>query len=326
MEAYQNLSQAPISADGFEIVKIFDHSKGSNKVGGSVITLEKILYDTFLKTYYLKTIDYSAGLESMNPHIYWKLDEYGEIIDSLSIVDSGLFNTGIFFNEDHYIDWFVTGDPTPKKYLKVINDSLLSLGQIKQQIDQAIKIDLAIDYSDDANTKIKLLLYDGKDWSVLKSQKLFHQLEEQKGELYKLQDKETFSLVIEELLVEFKSRFTTLDYQPPSNDTSNHSTVRIEKIAFEKTIYFSRPFISFNNYGLQDWYGMNYYQLSYGKAMFRLKSEGFNSGSSLRKGITSYHPTAPTSNHLLFIHVGQKETIDGKYDDHGIYLIRKLND
>lgn len=55
----------------------------------------------------------------------WQIDRRGQVVDVLR-GQGALPDSGVYFGEDTYIDWFFTGDPTPKPYREALDADHLS--------------------------------------------------------------------------------------------------------------------------------------------------------------------------------------------------------
>src|SRR5690606_21554706 len=148
--SYKSISEASLTSENHEMKKLFDDHD-------HYPPLKDFFYDFINKNHYIRTFDKSN--ECSDCYIYWRLNNRGDITDSISIESGKLFNSGVFFYKDYYIDWFNTGDKTKKNYTEVIEDSTLTKDQIKAYIKEAEALDAGVDYSDFKDVKIDLFIF-----------------------------------------------------------------------------------------------------------------------------------------------------------------------
>ncbi|TPN86820.1 hypothetical protein [Aquimarina algicola] len=322
--SYKSLSEAPLVSDNYEMVPLFIQNKRRGFVFYS------LLYDQINDSNYIIGFDKNRQLEHT---AYWKLSNQGDVIDSISVVDPRLFNCGVFFESDYYIDWFNTGDKAKKKYLRIIDDENLSLDEIKNYIDEAIMIDVGVDYSNKENTVLELFLLSEGGWTRLKSKKLYNAIipvEEEndyqskgKKELFEMEDSETFSIRLEKYLGIFKKRFTTLKKE---EHVSPEKKCAIQIEAFEKKQRFKPPFFSMTSYGYAGWYGTGFVKLKSRSISFPFKLEAFeNEDGVIRTGIELYYPMIEKGKDLIIVKVGSKKNREQLQDYYGLYVLRKKN-
>lgn len=316
---YKTLSEAPLISKNYELVKIC--SETNKNACNCLSHISNIFYDLHEKKHYLK-----GG--NANEHIYWKLNNQGDIIDSIFVSNSRLFNSGIFFYNNYYLDWINSGDKTKKKYIEIIDDTSLTIEQIRNYIDRAIIVDAGVDYK---NSSIEVFTYNGIGWSVLKSNKLYLEIinpdkknyESESIKLYKIKDSETFSIKVESTNKHFQKRFVNLtnnitDYI--KKDEFNNYEVE----AFKKTKRKRNPIYSSNSYGYSGWYGIGYLSF-YNESesiTFQLdiiKHEKHNFST----GINFFYPSIDINQNLRFVNISTKRNRETPLDYFGLYVIRK---
>ncbi|NMH89587.1 hypothetical protein [Flavivirga algicola] len=327
--SYKNPSEAPLVSNNYEMIPLFNQKRRQ----GFVFTRDMLLYDYRNESNYIVSVDKSRNWETLNPHVYWKLNDRGNIIDSISVVDTRLFNCGVFFNSNYYIDWFNTGDKTKKKYSRIMDDKNLSLDEIKTYIDKASMVDVGVDYSNKKDTKLELFLFNESGWSILKSKKLFNEIipiEEEndyqsKGRirLSEMEDSETFSIKLEKYLGSFKKRFTVLK-KGAYPSLEKKCVIKIE--AFEKKQRFKPSFFSMTSHGYPGWYGTGFIKLKSKSISFPFKLEAFEDEKGrITTGIYLYYPMTETGKDLILVKIGPKKNREQSQDYYGLYVLRTKN-
>lgn len=323
---YKSLSEVPVVFDGYEMVPLFIEKERPT----IAILNDMLLYDSINKCNYITSIDNSQNLGSMNPHVYWKLDDRGDIVDSISVVDIRLFNCGVFFENDYYIDWFNTGDKTRKSFVQIMDDNDLTVDQIKAYIDEALVVDVGVDYTDHSNVKLELFLFNGTGWSVLKSKKLYNEIVpsqeendyESKGSerLFEMRDIATFSIKLEKHLGDFKRRFSILkENEWPSQEKE----YVMEVVAFEKQKRFKPPFFSNESLGYPGWYGTGFVRLTSASVSFPFKLEAFEH-DRVETGISLYCPIVHPGEGFILVKIGAKRNREDLQDYYGLYILRRV--
>ena len=110
-DTYSYLSENKTESENYKITKVTDRKP------------KFILFDRVSKNFIL------TGDELYLTTIK-KINNRGEEIDSLK-VKGHLYPSGIFFYEDHVIDWAITGNKTKQKYDTIINYDTLSKKEFK---------------------------------------------------------------------------------------------------------------------------------------------------------------------------------------------------
>ena len=324
--SYKSISEASLTSENHEMKKLFDDHD-------HYPPLKDFFYDFINKNHYIRTFDKSN--ECSDCYIYWRLNNRGDITDSISIESGKLFNSGVFFYKDYYIDWFNTGDKTKKNYTEVIEDSTLTKDQIKAYIKEAEALDAGVDYSDFKDVKIDLFIFNGEGWSLIKSKKLYNEIvpvEEErdykskgKKQLHLMRDTETFSLKLESYFGSFKKRYTLLDRFRPTYLKNKSKEYTFEVVAFKKIKYDEPSKFSFADvsYGPPGWYGIGYVTLNYGsEPVIPFKLEAIEYEDRIETGINIYYPEMETGEVLTLAIISAKRNREDPLDYNGLYVIR----
>lgn len=325
--SYKSITEASLASENYEMIKLF---KGHDDYPA----IKDFFYDFINKNHYIKTFDKSEDACS-DCYIYWRLNNRGDITDSISVASEKLFNSGVFFYDDYYVDWFNTGDRTKKNYIEVIEDTTLTRDQIKTYIKDAKALDAGVDYSDFKDIKIDLFIFNGEGWSVIKSKKLYNEIvpvEEEndyeskgKEQLHLMKDAETFSLKLESYFGSFKKRYTLLTRFLPTFLEDKSKGYSFEVVAFEKIKYFEPSKFSFADvsYGPPGWYGIGYVTLNYGsEPAIPFKLEAIEYENGIETGINIYYPEIETGEALTFASISAKRNREDSQDYYGLYIIR----
>ncbi|NMH89667.1 hypothetical protein [Flavivirga algicola] len=298
LESYKSIHEAPLVHDNYEIIPLFNQKKGKYDLRFSKRDL--IFYDCVSKSNYIL-----ANGKNDRITVYLKLNNRGDLIDSISIDDPRLFNCGVFFEHDYYIDWFRTGDTAKKKYSQVIYEEDLSLDQIKTYIGEAIEVDVGISYYDRDSTKIELFLLNKNGWSVLRSKKLYDELKSILREtydlshLYQMQDSETFSMKLDKHLGHFQKRFII----PKTEEfltLEEKCVVEIE--AFRKEERYDPPFFSLRSKGRPGWHGTGFIKLKYKSTIFPFKKWVFEDDHGyISRNFALYYPITEISKEFIIV-------------------------
>jgi len=170
--SYQFLSSNKAQSQRYRIVQVIDYSE---KFGESKSEVRRAFYATNSELFFVELYSWNGG------GIFIKMNTKGVILDTLpytvknEIDSSELFPkthfNGVIFYDDFYIDWFHTGDKTPKKYQYVANMDAMS------EKDFAIKYNESnIVYYEDtvfSEERVDAYLLNENGWSRLSSNKLY---------------------------------------------------------------------------------------------------------------------------------------------------------
>lgn len=116
-EAYPPIDSSIISSANYEIRRLLCPDCGS---------VSDVVYLPERESFFVST--FQGDL--------WKINQHGQAVDVLRGKGT-LPDSGIYFGEDNYIDWFFTGDPSPKPYLEVLDADHLSDAEFAAELEAA---------------------------------------------------------------------------------------------------------------------------------------------------------------------------------------------
>lgn len=312
--SYPELGEFSSELDEYEFVKLVGKNTEKLPIADEQLTLKDILYDEERKTHYLVT---SGGKKEYDPliKIYWKLNERGEVIDSLSLPDHGLYRSGVIFFEDHYYDWFNTGHKTKKSYSEINDDTSYSLEEVIASISEATMVDASINYENYNQLKINLYMYKNKVWSLLKSTKLYESLntETKKPIGYNCLNGR-LSVVVAPYTINAKERFYDLN-----SYYGKQNLPEIKVDAFVKESYYKPPLFNTRSSGSAGWKGTGYLTLEYHSLSVAFKQATFKTSSYTDTKIYIYPPAPNTVQELVFVKTGDQQAFLG------LYVLRERN-
>jgi len=313
-KAYRLLSEGHIESDSYEIVKMANHWKGPAEVDGvywlnTVFSDEKmnaILFVTNAKEYELTE---ELPVEKEPYHVYWKMNGAGHDFDSIRVDYSlSLYNSGVFFGEEYYVDWVNTGDKTKHQYTEVIEGDQLSLERFEELIGGAQELEIGID-SEAKETSFYLKYEDG--WMVLKSKVMFD-----KSEL-------SWSKIPMHTIKPYKEkqtqRFSEINDHVawPKKKTDPAHNIYTEYFVKERKSSISLG--DYNNHGRSGWSGMGYFRLEHNGESLNFKATAFN--HRLDRDIV-YYPTNEDQDFVI-IYLLKRASDERNYPDSGIFVLRK---
>lgn len=114
LQSYKSIDEAPLIYDNYEITPLFSSKKKRYNIRFPKRDL--ILYDSVNNHNYIM----ASGKSDDDITVYLKLNHHGDMIDSISVNQPRLFNSGVFFYHDYYIDWFRSSETT-RKGIHILN-------------------------------------------------------------------------------------------------------------------------------------------------------------------------------------------------------------
>jgi len=121
---YPRLGFERIESEHFELVKIDELIETNPYYDVRYFPMQKI----FLFSY-------------TDDNLHYKIDANGKILGKLT--DGALLHSsGVFFHDNYYIDWPLTGDSTKKEYSSVVNQDELSAAEFENYLAKAETIAL----------------------------------------------------------------------------------------------------------------------------------------------------------------------------------------
>ncbi|MCF6351950.1 MAG: hypothetical protein L3J06_02965 [Cyclobacteriaceae bacterium] len=247
-----------------------------------------------------------------------KINNKGEEIDSLEI-KGHLYPSGMYFYEDYFIDWAITGNKSKQKYDAIIEYDSLSKKELEYYLSNATIIDFTQKYKNLESYKGRCHLKIQDKWIVIESKKMFKELE-------KHYEKDYFELEHRNLSKKNGDRLIALKNQliPFHNWEKPNSMIFIQK--FSKESYSRQSlFGNFNNHGLgTGWHGTGYFQLAYKSEIFNFKSYAFKSKQfSLNPYISMYFPEKEYNIDFSFIKITNSPGTRQPSGNSGLYVLKK---
>ncbi len=305
-DKYQYLYKNTTKSENYKILKITDR------------TPRFILFDKVTENFIL------TGDELYLTTIR-KINNKGEEIDSLEI-KGHLYPSGIYFYEDCFIDWVITGNKSKQKYDAIIDYNSLSKKEFEDYLNKADIVDF-IHFSKPESSKhytgrvhfvgrCHLKIQD--KWIVIESEKMFKELEKDyEKEYFELKHK-NFSKKNGDRLIALKNQIIPFhDWEKQDN------MIFIQK--FSKESYSRRSFGDFNNHGPgTGWHGTGYFQLTYKSEIFNFKSYAFKSKRfSFNPYISIYLPAKKYNIDLSFIEITNSSGARQPSGNSGLYVLKK---
>ncbi len=244
-DKYHYLSDNLVESDNYEIQKLINGKIDRN-----------IFFDRVNKTFLI-----SRRLFNSNEYDFFKINEKGYVIDSLAF-SSRLYTSGMYFEEEYYIDWVVTGNKSRQKYFKIINADNLTEEAFKSYLDQAEVIDFDKDYDTE---KVRCFLKIKNKWVVLESKSRYEDFDRD-------YDKSYYEIKAKNYPKKNSDRLVLLpNIIAPYyewEDTSNSIYIQ----SFDKDGYQSKPSLDFNGHGWDGWYGTGYFQIDHHQEQLNFKA------------------------------------------------------
>jgi len=294
---YTYLYENKTTSKNYEIVKILD-AKSIKK---------PILFDKLNKNFiftkdelYLSTI--------------WKINSKGEKIDSLKI-KGYLYPSGIYFFDDYYIDWAITGNKLKQKYDTIINYDELSKNEFKDYLNKAT----IVDYTRTSRKRIyigRCHLKIQDKWIVIESEKLSKELEnDYEKDYFELRHKnKDFLKKNGDRLIPLKNNIL------PFNDWKKQENMFFLQ-KFVKESYF-RPQLFLG--GDAGWRGTGYFKLTYKSDVFNFKSYTFKSNRfSYNPYISIYIPEKEYNLDIAFIRLNKESFSKHSSKNVGTFVLKR---
>ncbi len=250
-----------------------------------------------------------------------KINNKGEEIDSLK-VKGHLYSSGMFFYEDCFIDWAITGNKLKQKYDTIINYDSLSKKEFKNYLSRADIIDFTLKYKNLENYKGRCHLKIQDKWMVIESKKMFKELEQYyEKDYFEIRHKnKDFSKKNGDRLTPLKNAIAPF-YDWKKQD----QVIFIQK--FKKESYKPWTF-SINGGRGAGWDGTGYFQWVYKSEILNFKSYTFKPSRrffSLNPEIYIYHPDKRYNINVAFIKLGRQPQSSRHFSESGIYVLKSKN-
>lgn len=310
---YQNLYENSHESENYELVKIFDHYSGERMIDG-INYFRKAHKDTIsnntIITYNL--VEYSMHrdiwMENGPCYGFLKIDGNGNKIDSISVGNNIANNCGVFFFQDNYIDWIITGEKNKKSYSEIIDGDLLTDTEFDNILSTTSEIYIDKDYDND---KALIYLKNNLGWALLKSRKHYDKLVSADGLLN--------NWILKPYNSKTKNRFIEIPYYNSRADKDiTHQNFLVTE-HFMKTQKHKSSLGDFNNTRRVGWSGTGYFKLNYNSEIINFKASAFN--NSLDK--SSIYFTNNKTQDFVLIQLDKKAADDRDFKESGTYVLRK---
>ncbi len=205
----------------------------------------------------------------------WRIDKMGHVLDAIEGYNF-VSPVGIFFKDDHYMDWPITGDKTQHPYQKIINYDDLSEKEFLNYIQQAelISFEERFSNSEDGEEWGWCYLKVDKNWLVIRSEQLkkdieFH-FDMDKNVSYYTWKEQLFPKSLIKRMFAHKLDGVWVE------DGRDHGTTTFILKAFEKKAKSRKSFYDINNTSRSGWNGVGYFNWIYRADTFKFKSYVFD--------------------------------------------------
>ncbi len=239
-----------------------------------------------------------------------KINAQGEEIDSIKI-QGHLYPSGVYFYDDYYIDWVVTGNKERQKYDDILDYDTLSKTEFKRYLSEADIIEFTWSSKKDNHYKGRCHIKIKDKWLLIESAKLFNELEtDYDKDYFEIRHKQ------KDYLKKNANRLVPLKnaIEPFYHWEKQGGAIFIQH--FVKEYFVTRSLGDFNNHGAgTGWYGTAYFQLTHNTEILHFKSSAFkeseNFSSSLCPSISIYYPDKQYRLDIAFI------------QEKGIYILKR---
>ncbi|MCF6349349.1 MAG: hypothetical protein L3J20_13830 [Flavobacteriaceae bacterium] len=256
-----------------------------------------------------------------------KVNNKGEEIDSLKI-KGALDLSGIYFYDDYFIDWAITGNKSKQKYDTIINYDTLSKKEFKNYLSKADIIDYTYASGEElesgwsAPLKARCYLKIQDKWMVITSKKMLKELEKDYETDYYdiiMDNKNLFKKNVDRLVPLKNSKalsYSSYDWKKQDN------LIFIQK--FNKETYIPWTY-SINGGRGSGWDGTAYFQWIHKSEILNFKAYTFKPSrrfSSLSPKISIYYPDKKYNIDLAFIHLHSGPESKRSFSESGIYVLK----
>ncbi|KAA1242650.1 hypothetical protein [Aquimarina sp. RZ0] len=308
---YIFLSEGSIESENYEIVKIIDNWKGKAQIDG-VVKLRHLFFDDLNKSFLLLT-DFK-NYTNQEYRIIWKINKRGEVIDSIKTDFWSMpYNSGIFFENDYFMDWINSGNKTKKEYAAIIDGDTISETEFTTFVNNATIIDVDLNHT---NKIVQTFLNTDKEWIRIDSRKSYKNIDNDHDQILSNNKLSIYS-------EGYKKRFIELDnaIKPFHKWKDANSPLYIEN--FTTVSSQSKPFYDINNHGKSGWNGIGYFRLSHNSEYLHFKASIFNGKSfGYIPNISIYYPSKKNQD-LVFINLYKNGYDNRHYKVSGLYMLRK---
>ncbi len=338
-KTYKYLSDESNIASKIEVLKILDNWLGAAEIDGK-ISLKGIWYDLKTETYvlithltyYINDYEEQGYYEENEYPILYKVNSDGKIFDSLKLVEQhsldNLHDSGVIFNDDHFIDWVNTGDTKKKRYKSIVDGDALSKEELINILKNSDIVNVGYTLGMDGEGIIRFYIYFSGNWSVLKSTQLYNSKEAWEWEEQKIS---LNSIKLLPYLDSYEKRFLRLksitqneSIQKPYRWTDPSNPLYLQY--FQRTK--KRKINSFNPYGSKrpGWEGIGYFRLKLNPDnddILHFKSYAFKDQDKTW-GYTPYISVLSHSNKrdmLTFVYINKFGNNEMLYSNSGIYVL-----
>jgi len=297
---YSFLSENKVGSEDYQIKKIIDGESD-----------REILFNTSTQEFIIKMRDSDYDRNNQGWYALWKIDKKGQVIDSLSS-NNGMSPIGIYFEEDHYVDWVESGSKTKKEYEQIINFDSIAPADFNSFVEKAAIIEYAGNYE---NKKVNCYLKIDDGWVVFESEKGYEDYFSEPEKLFKHKATFTSSLLVLEDRVKPFHRWKDIN-----------SFIHVDKFAGESREF--KSFYDINNTSRSGWHGTGYFKLWHGSSLLHFKSYVFKSGFGFDPDISIYAPPNNYGDHtrkidIAFISLSKRMKSNRDYKEVGVYVICK---
>jgi len=295
---YAYLSSNTVASQNYEIIKLY--SSGIN---------HEVLFDSSNKTYIITIGDTDDAK-------YLKINELGYIVDSY-IHHSRLHISGVFFSEDSFVDWAITGNKFKQHYSEIINADKLSEADFIAYFNKAQQLDFSIDYDE---SEVHCYLKIDNKWLVLETKNRFDKFEQDYSKDYFQHTSKTYLRNIDP---NNKLHLVKNKIKPFQKWGDENNKIVIKE--FNKKGYKRAPFLDFNNTGWQGDYGDGYFDIKHHGELLHFKAfTVYRSGFNYSPGVRLYSFPKKINNNpetqLIFM---GRNTNKSKREELGLYVLRK---
>lgn len=318
-KTYRFLNETTIKSDTYEVKQLIDNLENKEKSPG-IIRLNKIMHDKKTKNLIIFSEYEDNYPEIIRYDMLLKVNNQGKEIDSLKInYDTPLYNSGVIFEENYYIDWINTGSKVKQKYVNVIDGDRFSWQQLEDTVNRADSIDIAVSLID-KELEVRIFLKTVKGWEMIKSKKILPRIEEEV-----MIGKSVFSRKLPPFTNIIKKRFIPIENNmkwPGFNKVNPNPKLYLEY--FDRLTNHSSGFsfsININGNAISGWSGMGYYKLIHNEDSIRFKAHT-HEGDVYTSNIAVYCPPDETQD-FVFIQVHKNKNGNRPLRNSGLYILHK---
>lgn len=314
---YAALASGDVESENYRLVQKIKQSIEHKSFRGRVY-VKDIFYDNVRNTYLLiSEYAYSVeGLGTIKRPLFWKLDESGEILDSAMLDFNGrLLNSGVLFEDNHFVDWINTGNSAKQKYTAILKEENLTATDLDNYFAQATLIDIG---TGSAEETVNIYLQINGGWTIVQS-KNFHKNIKVPEAKYET----TYRAELSPYTDNYPTRFTALEnaIKPFYNWSQPNQGLYLEH--FEKRAKVKTTPFAVNGGNNSGWNGMGYFELNHHSQPLNFALPTFknaDSGFGYDPNMRLFRPLNKDSK-LLFLNVYNKRLNEAS----GLYVVEAKN-